>query len=175
MGTLWAKSTIAVACLTIVAFLFTNVVLSGAVLGQNPLLTAFGYFLLVDWSLEPWQILMLSFALLSVVIVFWLDNIFGDLEYATETENLEMQKRCQMMLGWIERLMRLRLVLVLLFWVMIGGHALLYFNSLKCWFILPTNVQRWAEWAYRDHIPKSLCNSLAYGYAYSDLDKVPIA
>src|SRR5258708_38040067 len=69
IGSLYAKVNIGLAIITIIAFLWVNFVLTGAVLKDNPLLTVVGYFFLVDWSLRSWQILAIALSALSIAIV----------------------------------------------------------------------------------------------------------
>jgi len=156
---LWAKTSIALSIATIVSFIIANLVLTGAVLHNNPLLTLFGYFLLVDWNLRPWQVLTVVIAALSIGIVYWVDDVGGDFSYARQQQDNELLTRAERRFGWIERLTRLRLVLVVVLWVMVGAQALLYFNSFGCWFNMPPNVQSWAQWVYGDRLPESRCSS----------------
>jgi hypothetical protein len=158
VGTLWAKASIATAILAIGSFLITNLIFSGVVFQKNELLTVFGFFILADWSIKPWQILTIALSVLSVGIVFWLDDVVGDYQEAEEHNNVLLLKASTKKLGWIERLMRLRLVLAMLFWFTVGAHTLLYFNSLKCWFFLPHNVENWAIWIYGDRMPPEKCS-----------------
>ena len=153
LSSLWAKATIAATLLTLVGFLITNFLLNAAVFDANPLLTVLGYFLLFDWSSPPWQLLLLATSVLSLSIVFLIDDTGGQYRVGVQTGDIALVARAKRKLGWIERLARLRLVLAVMFWLIVGSHTVLYFNSLKCWSRLPVNVQAWAEWVYGQRMP----------------------
>jgi hypothetical protein len=42
---------------------------------QNPLIAPIGYFLLLDWTLQPWQICAIAASAMSVILVFWMNDI----------------------------------------------------------------------------------------------------
>ena len=143
---LWGMTSIALSFITIVTFVVANFVLNGAIFRANPLLTMFGYVFVVDWAVAPWQLLALASALLSVAMVYRLDYVGGEYQHAIDVRNPALRDGALRKFGWIERVGRLRLLLVLLFWMIVGAHTLLYFNSLKCWFDVPANVERDARW-----------------------------
>ena len=151
-GSLWAKASLIGAALSILAFIAVNAA-RPAVLAENPLITPIGYLLLVDWS-RPWQVFAVAGAVLSMTIVFLVDDIHGELEIALAQRNLGLQKAAERKFGWIERLARLRLLMFIAFWLIVGAHALLYFNSRQCWFTLSPALQGWAETVYGDRLPR---------------------
>jgi hypothetical protein len=160
LGTLWAKTNIVLAIGTIVAFVTTNFIFSGSFLKSNPLLTIVGYFLVIDYSsLRPWQLLSIGLATLSLIIAFWIDDVAADFMYATRKADQGLLRSAERKLGWIERLGRFRLLLAILFWLIVGGQTLLYFNSVKCWFTVPANVESWAQWVYGDRLPQAHCGT----------------
>jgi hypothetical protein len=95
-------------------------------------------------------------ALLSLGIVFWIDDAAGEYRNAEKNGDPAQLNSANRKLGWIG-LARLRLVLMLALWFLVGGQALLYFNSLNCWFSVPANVESWAKWAYGDKLPEKHC------------------
>ena len=157
MRSLWGLTSIVVAIGTIATFVIVHFVLSGAIFQTNPLLTLAGLLLVVDWSLAPWQLLPLAAALLTVATVYRVDYVRGEYQHAIATDNVPLRQRAERKFGWVERILRFRLLLVLLFWLAAAGQALLYFNSLKCWFDLPANVALNAHWLYGDKLPQSPC------------------
>jgi hypothetical protein len=151
-GSLWAKASLIGAALSILAFVVVNAA-RPAVLTENPLITPIGYLLLVDWS-RPWQVFAVAGAALSIFIVLLVDDVHGEYEIGLVQENRALQKAAERKFGWIERLARLRLLVFILFWLIVGAHALLYFNSRQCWFALSPALQGWAETVYGDRLPR---------------------
>jgi len=163
LETLWAKTSIALAVFTVAAFLTANFVLNGAAFRENPLLTPLGYFLIVDWSLGSWQVLAILMAAFSIAIVFLVDNVSYDFKHANEKKDDVLLADAKRKLGWIERVARFRFLMMLAFWLIVGTHALLYFNSLKCWFDLPPSAERWAQWLYGERMPQAKCAHFVRG------------
>ena len=142
---------------TLLAFLVTNLLLTGAIFRTNPLLTVLGYLFVVNWSLPPWQLLALSPAILSLVIVFRINYVIGEYEYAKKEGREDLIAQALHKLGWVEFLTRLRLVLVVMFWLAVGCHTVLYFNGLKCWFIPRSDVMQYARFIYGNRTPEQNC------------------
>jgi hypothetical protein len=157
MGSLWAWTSIALACLSLLAFVVANLVLSGTVFQQNPMLTPLGYLLLIDWTPRLWQVCAVLGSALSLAIVFMLDHLVREYKIAQEDGDLELMRASERKFGWIERLSRLRFLLFIVFWLMVGTHAILYFNSHRCWFSVPPKFQEWAKSIYGDHLPPDHC------------------
>jgi hypothetical protein len=155
MGSLWAKTSIALAILSLVAFAAANLVFDGAMFERNPLLTPVGYLLLIDWKLRSWQVCALAGSALSVVIVYLLNDVSGQYRIAQDINDSELLNAAQYKFGWIERLARFRFLVLLLFWCLVGTHAFLYANSTQCWFSLSSKLQEWAQDIYGDRIPRS--------------------
>ena len=44
---------------------------------HNPLLTPLSYLLLVDWTLRPWQVCALMGSVLSIMLVFLVNDVSG--------------------------------------------------------------------------------------------------
>jgi hypothetical protein len=155
--TLWAKTSIILAVLTVATFIVSNFFLSGVVFQANPFLSVLGFVFVVDWSLRPWQILAVTAALISIGALFWIDNVARDYRFATERRDGPLLAHAERRFGRIERLLRFRLLLLLAFWLLVGVHTVLYFNSTKCWFNLSDNVEGWAQWVYGDRFPPAHC------------------
>jgi hypothetical protein len=158
MDSLWAKTSIVTACASLLAFVAANFVLDGAVLQGNPLLTPLGYLLLVDWTLRPWQAFALVASALSVVLVVWLDYVSRKYRIAQDKHDTALIRAQERKFGWIERLARLRLLFVIVFWCLVGAHAILYLNSNRCWFSLPPKLHTWAQNIYGDRLPPDDCS-----------------
>jgi hypothetical protein len=155
--TLWAKTSIILAVVTVATFIVSNFFLSGAVFRENPFLSVLGFVFVVDWSLRPWQVLAVTTALISIGILFWIDNVARDYRFATGHQDGPLLAHAERGFAQIERLLRFRLLLVIAFWLLVGVHTLLYFDSMKCWFTLSANVEAWAQWVYGDRFPPSHC------------------
>jgi hypothetical protein len=153
LGTLWAKTSIGLAFLTVLSFIVVNFIFSGAVFKANPLSTVLGYFLIVDWSPRSWQLFVVALAALSITIVFLVDDANGDYREAVETNDRIELVRVERKFVWIEHLARLRFVFIVLFWILVGCQTGLYFNSGACWKRVPVNVQAWAEFIYGPRTP----------------------
>ena len=76
---------------------------------------------------------------------------------ATKKGNEELNARATFKFHCIKYLGRIRLVVFVLFWMIVAGHTVLYFDSLTCWFEIPTNTQQWAEWVYGERMPPNSC------------------
>lgn len=155
--TLWAKASITLAALTIAGFVVSTLFFDRVAFQSNPFLTVLGFLFLIDWSVRPWQVLALLSAALSVVIVLWIDSVAVEYRYASERQDSELRRQAKRQFGWVERVSRLRTLVVICFWLLVGGHTVLVLNSQKCWFGVPANVQSWAQWVYSDRMPKSDC------------------
>jgi hypothetical protein len=158
MGSLWAKASIITTCISLGWFAFANLVLSGAMFHHNPFLTPIGYLFWVKWSLRPWQICGFAASALSILLVFWVDDVSGKYRIAQDTNDAELIRAEERKFGWIERLARLRLVFVILFWCLVGAHATLYVNSTRCWSSLPPRLHTWAQDIYGDRLPPEDCS-----------------
>ena len=101
--------------------------------------------------------LTIALAVLSLVIVFWIDDVGGQYQNAKQKDDRLLLRQAEQKFGWIERLVRCRLVLAIALWLLVGVQVVLYFNSRGCWFTLPLNVDRWAEWAYGTKLPEAHC------------------
>lgn len=163
IGSLWAKASIGIAITTIIGFVWINLVHSGAIFKDNPLLLMVGYAFLVDWSMPPWQILTVVLALLSVALVFLVDDAGGQYRLATTQGDKALRARAEQKLRWIERLARGRFMLLLLFLIIAGGQALLYFNSVKCGFSTPIWMERQGQWLYGGRMPQNMCTKKLQG------------
>jgi hypothetical protein len=119
------------------------------------LLTPLGYLLLIDWKLRPWQVCAILGAALSVALVYLVNDVSGQYRIAQDTGDAELLNAAERKFGWIERLSRIRLLVLLAFWGLVGIHALLYANSTQCWFSLPPQLLAWAQDIYGDRLPRS--------------------
>jgi hypothetical protein len=138
LGSLWARTSIALTLLSVLAFAAANLAFDGAVFERNPLLTPVGYLMLVDWKLRIWQVCVLSAAGLSMLIVNMVNDVSGEYRIAQDTQDAELLKAATSKYGWIERLTRIRFLLLVGFWGLVGTRAVLYFNSQQCWVSLRT-------------------------------------
>jgi hypothetical protein len=89
------------------------------------------------------------------VIVYLVNDVSGQYRIAQETTDDKLLAKATSKFGWIERLVRLRFLLLLVFWGLVGTHAFLFANSQRCWFSLPTALQEWAKEVYGDRLPQS--------------------
>ena len=139
------KGTLAVAFIAI--FIGTNVFLTGAMLEPYPFLTPLGYLTHIEWrGVLPWQFLALAISVLTIFIIYATDEVDGWRRMARERG--EQLRGAEFFFGLIERLARLRLVLSVALWLIVGGQVLLYFNSQKCWVAIPDNIVEWSQWIY---------------------------
>jgi hypothetical protein len=154
---IWGIGSIVLSLTTILIFLITNFVFTGAVFRKNPLLIVLGYAFVVDWSMPPWQLSMVAAAFLSLAIVVLLNYVNIEYEYAQKEGRKDLLYRTQRKFVWIEVVARIRLILTAIFWLTVGGHTLLYFNSLKCWFAVPLVIDSHARTLYGDRMPQANC------------------
>jgi hypothetical protein len=159
MGSLWARTSIMLSFLSLLAFAVSNLVINGTVFQRNPLLTPLGYLLLVDWTPRLWQICPVVGSLLSVALVFLVNDASGEYRIARDADDKELLNASERKFGWIERIARLRLLVVLLFWCLVATHAMLYINSQHCWFSLPAKLQHWVQVIYGDRLPPDSCRA----------------
>jgi hypothetical protein len=153
MCSLWARTTFVMSCISVVVFLVTNLALSGAIFEGNPLLTPLGYLLLLHWPVPPWQACAVIGSVLSVAVVFMLDKAMRKYELARKRQDSALQRNLERSLGWIERLARLRLMFLVVFWLLVGTHTVLYVNSQHCWLSLSPEWQDWARYIYGNRVP----------------------
>jgi len=155
---LTAKTSIAASITTVILFFAANSPVGHYLFGQYPFLTVWFYPFTVTWSsVAPWQLLTLAVAVLTIFLMFWVDSAIRDHEYAEARQEAEILATTQGQFRWIERVVRLRRVLLIIFMLIAFGHAALYFNQWGCWFSLPGNVQGWAQWIYGDNMPLATC------------------
>ena len=150
------RATIALAIITIVGFVLTNLVLSGAIVERNPLLSPIGLLFLIKRTVAPWQILSVLLAGLSLWVILRLDGANIDHQYGRNNNLPDVIAAAERKFYWTERLGRLQLVLVILFQLIVAGQAVLYLNSRSsrsCWFRVPANVAAHAQWLYGNLMP----------------------
>jgi hypothetical protein len=114
MGSLWAKTSIALSCASLLTFATANLVLDGTVFQHNPLLTPLGYLLLIDWTPKLWQVCAVLGSLVSLALVFLVNDASGEYRIAHSSGNDGLLNAVERKFGWIERLARLRLLVILL-------------------------------------------------------------
>jgi hypothetical protein len=153
-GSLWAKSSIILACGSITTFIVAHILFNGVLSSDNPLLTVFGYLLTINWSLGSWQILAITASVMTIVIVFLVNDVAGEYRIAEKNNDGLLRLRAANKLIITERLTRIRLIVVVLGWLLVGGQALLYFNSIQCWVTIPPRVERWSVAIYEDRVPR---------------------
>jgi hypothetical protein len=154
LGSLWAKVSIVLASLSLLAFVVAH--FHSLALGNSELLVPVERLLLIDWkSLWSWQVCALLGSVLSLAIVFLLNDVNGEYEIAQKINDDKLIKSAQNKLGWIERLSRFRFLVLLAFWGLVGTHMVLYVNSQQCWFALSPNLQKLAQDIYGDRLPRS--------------------
>jgi hypothetical protein len=160
IGSIWAWISLVLAIGTLLGFVYVNFFRTGAILQDNPLLTIAGYTLLVDWSSSaPWQLLVVVMAILGIAIVILVNDAGGQYRLAVRQQDATLRARAEIKLLLTEYVARVRLVLLLIFLLVSGLQALLYFNSLKCWFSVPASVERNAIWLYGDRMPRASCGA----------------
>jgi hypothetical protein len=154
LGSLWAKVSIVLASLSLLAFVAAH--FHSLALGNSELLVPVERLLLIDWkSLWSWQVCALLGSVLSLAIVFLLNDVNGEYQIAQDTRDAKLLKAAQSKFGWIERLSRFRFLVFLAFWGLVGTHMVLYVNSKQCWFSLSPKLQEWAQGVYGDRLPRS--------------------
>ncbi len=144
--------------MTLVLFLASNRFLTEAFLRENPLLTPLGILFVVDWKTPPWQALSVVSAGLTVGAVFLLDWINIEYEEGVKQSDAGLVAAAERKLRFVVWLTRLRFVLVVVFQLVVGGQALLYFNSRSYWFPVPASVTMRAAWLYGDRMPEPQCH-----------------
>ena len=160
-GSLWAKSNIAMSCGVLIAFVWFNIMNSADSAGHNPFITVFGYFFVIDWSFRPWPLLSVVLATISVILVFSVDDASGQYRIGAAEGDTLLVNRANRKFAYIEILARVRLLIFIALTLVVGVHAVLYLNSLECWFTLPNNTARWGQWVYGDRMPEMMCSELA--------------
>jgi hypothetical protein len=154
MGSLWARTSIVLACFSLFAFGIAH--FGTLVFGENDLLIPAGRLLALDWtSLWSWQVFALMASVLSLALVFLVNDVSGRYRIAQEHGDAKLLAAAQSRFGWIERLARVRFLVLLVFWGLVGTHALLYVNSQQCWFSLSPELQTMAKRVYGDRLPRS--------------------
>ena len=156
-----AKVTYFLAALSIASFLVTNIALAPDLLTGNPLLVVYGYFFLIDWTaLYPWQMLSLCMAVISLVILFRMDNLGGEYEYA-KTHDSDYLKTVERKFVALEFVVRVRSIFWVLYIVIVGSHIALYLNYRQCLITPAPKVQLWATELYGNRTPP-LCGEYRF-------------
>jgi len=158
---LWGVTGIVLSLLTVIAFIFTNLIATGGIFHPNPLLNAMGYVFLIDWSAPPWQLLSLASALLSLFIILRLDYVFREYRYAVDHGREEIRSKTDRKFFIVELATRVRFILFLAFWMIVGGHTFLYLNSLDCWLSkIPNSIEEVGRMVYGKRMPPLTCRLL---------------
>ncbi len=158
LHSLWGWTNIVLSFGTVAAFVCFHLFPQFLAAPDNPLLTNLGYLVVVDWAVPPWQLLALVSALLSLAIVYRANYINIEYDEGIPQPRPDLIASAERKFGWVERLCQVRLLLFILYWLIVAGHTVLYFNSLKCWFARPPNVYAQAAWIYGDRLPHPSCN-----------------
>jgi hypothetical protein len=156
-GAFRAKTSVTIAFASLALFLITNLFVDGSFFKSNPLITPIGYLLLFDWRLWPWQICAVASSALSVWLAFWINDAGGKYRIAKSNNDAELLRSTATEFGWIERVSRLRFVIVLAFWLLIGVQAILVFNNKNCFVTLPQPIEHWAQQIYGPLYFKGSC------------------
>lgn len=158
VGSLWAKTSIVLALITICGFIIANIIFTGAFLESNPLITVLGYAFIIDWSaVFPYQIITLVLAGLSVFIVYAVDDAAGQHRHAVSKNDKTLLSRSETKFRLLERIVRVRLILFILLNLSVACQTVFNVNSLKCWFDVPANIGIWVHWVYGDHFARTHC------------------
>jgi hypothetical protein len=158
MGSLWAKTSIALACFTLLAFIAANSyrLVDAAWFDRNPLLTPIGYLLLVDWnSVWMWQGCALLVSVLSIGIVYLVDDVSWKYRRAKRRNDAKLLEKATNWYGGIELLTRVRVLVLLGFWGLVGTQAFLYANSRRLCLSFPPEFLKWTQDIYGEHFPRS--------------------
>jgi hypothetical protein len=155
-----AKVTYVLAAFSIASFIVTNILLAPDTLSGNPLLVVYGYLFLADWNLYPWQILSLLMAVVSLAILFWIDDLGGEYNY-TKTHSPDQLAMVRRKFAMLEFVIRFRFVLWLLYMIIVGSQVLLYLNSKQCLVEPAPKLQQWATELYGKRTPP-LCSEYRF-------------
>lgn len=160
MGSLWAKTSIAMSIVSVVSFTFLNFVLSGVLIKNNPLLTIMGYFLLVDWgTFRSWQVMTVIIAALTITMVYLTNDACWQWHHGSARSDQTRIVLAERRFVWIEFIGRVRFLLFFVYLLLVGGQMMLYFNSVSCLAPIPQNVERWAEWIYAERLSQPRCSA----------------
>jgi hypothetical protein len=113
--------------------------------------------LLFELGVRTIQVGLITAALINIVNfiwVGWLDEQYGR---AAREQNGPAIDKVRRKLDLLERLERLRFLCMLVVWLTIGAHAMLYWNAAQCWIQLPTNVDGWFHAIFGDRMPRGRC------------------
>ena len=157
---LWARTNITLSSCAIILFILLNVFTLMVLLRDNPPLTALTYVIVVKWSPWPWQLLSLILAPLSLAIVFLVDDAAGQYGTAARTNNQKLRELSIYKFKQIGRIIRVRLTIAIIFWFVVGGHTILFFNKLNCWFDVPANIVKWLKPVYGNEFLRSPCMAI---------------
>lgn len=133
----WARASLMMSLLSVVAFSVVNLSWRDAVSQGNPLLVPLGYLLLIDWSIAPWQLCGLVGSLLSLLLIILMNDAMGKYRIGHEINDQTLLHSVSVQFGWIERISRVRTLIFILYLSIAGIHTLLYVNTVRCWFVLP--------------------------------------
>lgn len=103
VGRLWAWTSIGVAVVYLVAFVVMNLA-EHAISGENPLLTPIGYLLLIDRQIWPWQICAGLSSLLTIALVYLVNDVSGEYRIAQRQGDAELLQAAELRFHRIELL-----------------------------------------------------------------------
>jgi hypothetical protein len=155
-----AKASYIVAAFSILSFIVTNIVLTPDFMAGNPLLIVYGFLFLANWDLYPWQALSLCLAVLSWVILFWVDELGIEHDYAT-IHDQSMLPSVLRKFAALELVTRLRFMLLVLYMIVVGPQIILYLNYKQCLMTPAPKVLLWATELYGNRAPP-LCNGYRF-------------
>ena len=122
-------------------------------------MTVFGYAFAIDWSRRSWQLFAVIGSVLSIAILFWIDWTYRKMQVAEARGNAALREEAERMFPWIERVVRARTMLFIVYCLLVLCQATLYLNTRQCWFVPAANVQAWADWLYGEKSPQALCSA----------------
>ena len=158
MSTLWAKGCLLVSVLIIGLFLAKNLLDTGVTPRDNLPITPIEYLFIFKWG-RPWEVLSLIAAVLSIIVLLTVDYASRVHTIRTNQGDKDLTSAGIQIFGWAERVVRLRLMVVVPLWVITGIHTVLYVNSQHCWFSLGPAVHHVAAYIYGDRLPVYRCPS----------------
>jgi hypothetical protein len=82
-------------------------------------------------------------------------GVSGEYRIAKDKDDSTLLKAAERKYGWIERITRLRFLVLLVFCGLVGTQAFLYISSRGLSFSFPPEFLKWTQDIYGEHFPRS--------------------
>ena len=152
--TLWGWTSLFMAGVTILAWVLPALPWRAVIHHRQVFLSPIGYLWVVNWSEQQYnQLLGLVMALLTLAIALRINYVGVRYDRADRIGNDALKAQAVRSFEWVEVWARLRSLLQIPFWLLVGGYMVLFANAWSCQVTPPVWLTSAAQMLYGRRAP----------------------